>query len=211
LIVRFDGEAVRSAAQLARLVRETPAGRAVAIDVMRGGSTQKLEATLDSGQARGRARRFGLEDLEALELPEHPDPPEAPELPGMSRHEPRFDFRWHDDSLLPRSLFFKRGPARLGIEYQPIQGQLAKFFKLPGDEGVLVTSVDEAGPAAAAGLTAGDVVLEIDGRPIEDTRDLRRAVDKAAPSAELHVKVLREGRNLDLKVKLQEEKKASEN
>jgi serine protease Do len=46
VIVRFDGETVRSASQLRRLVAETPAGRAVAIEVARGGTTQKLTATL---------------------------------------------------------------------------------------------------------------------------------------------------------------------
>ena len=54
LIVRFDGEAVRSAAHLSRLVRETPAGRTVAIEVNRGGATQRLSATLDT------SRRFGF-------------------------------------------------------------------------------------------------------------------------------------------------------
>ena len=54
VIVRFDGEAVRSASQLARLVGETPAGRSVAIEVTRGGATQKLSATLAEGSRRVR-------------------------------------------------------------------------------------------------------------------------------------------------------------
>ena len=49
VIVRFDGETVRGASQLSRLVAETPAGRAVAIEVTRGGATQKLTATLAEG------------------------------------------------------------------------------------------------------------------------------------------------------------------
>ena len=86
VIVRFDGEAVRSASQLARLVGETPAGRSVAIDVDRGGATQKLTATLAEGKRRVRVfggkgfpgmREFNLEMPEwDVEVPEPPSPPE---------------------------------------------------------------------------------------------------------------------------------------
>src|SRR5262245_56573208 len=54
VIVRFEGETVQSALQLARLVRETPGGRTVAIEVSRNGAIQKLSATLAEGRERVR-------------------------------------------------------------------------------------------------------------------------------------------------------------
>ena len=49
VVVRFDGEGVRSAAQLVRLVGETPAGRSVAVEVLRAGKAEKLTVTLGEG------------------------------------------------------------------------------------------------------------------------------------------------------------------
>ena len=100
-----------------------------------------------------------------------------------------------------------RGPRKLGIEYQEISGQLAKYFKVPEDSGVLVTNVEDDGPAAKAGLKAGDVILKFDGRSIKDTDDLQRAVAKAEPGEEVTVTVQREGRPLELKVTLAGERR----
>ncbi len=194
VIVRFDGEAVRSASQLVRLVSETPSGRTVPIEVRRAGATQKLEATLSDEGKGGLLRHFGFDEVEP---PEPPRPPKAPRAP----RPPRFDFRWDEDGL-PGEFFCRGGPRKLGIEYQRIEGQLAKYFKTPGDSGVLITSVDEGGPAAKAGMKAGDVILKLNGESIEGRGDLRAALDGAEPGAEVTIQVLREGRSLDLKVTL---------
>jgi serine protease Do len=200
VVVRFDGEAVRSAAQLARLVSETPEGRAVAIELRRDGATQKLEATLAEGH---RARLLDLEGFRKLmpEPPEPPDPPEAPLAPEL----PQFDFRWHGDE--GPLAHWGGGPRKLGIRYQAIEGQLASYFKAPGGQAVLVTSVDEDGPAAKAGLKAGDLIVKLGDRPIEDARDLRRALERAEPGQEVVVQVLRDGRDLELTVTLGGERK----
>jgi serine protease Do len=80
--------------------------------------------------------------------------------------------------------------------------QLAGYFKVPGKTGVLVTSVDADGPAAKAGMKAGDVILKFDGKAIEDGHDLREAVSDAEGGKEVAVTVQRDGRPLDLKVTL---------
>jgi serine protease Do len=208
LVTRFDGESVRSAAQLARVVRETPVGRTVAIEVLRGGARQTLQATLAENTG---LRRFGdaeFPDIAALVPPRMPEPPEAPEAPEPPL-PPRMRFPWNDEGGGKSFLFdrvFERGPRKLGIRYQEIEGQLAKYFKLPGDEGVLVTDVDEDGPAAKAGLKAGDVILQFAGKPVKGSSDLRRGVSDAEAGSEVAIQVQREGRVLDLKVKLAGEK-----
>ncbi|HET7292859.1 MAG TPA: PDZ domain-containing protein [Vicinamibacteria bacterium] len=201
VIVRFDGETVRSVSQLRRLVSETPKGRPVPIEVRRGGAAQRLEATLSGEAGGGLLRHFGIdEDALAIEPPEPPEPPRPPKAPKAPR-PPRLDFRWDEDDL-PRALLFHGGPRKLGIEYQPIDGQLAKYFKAPGDEAVLVTSVEEDGPAAKAGIKAGDLLLKLNDRTVGDGGDLRRALDNLNAGAEVSVQVLREGRSLELKVTL---------
>lgn len=213
VVVRFDGEAVRSASQLVRLVGETPAGRSVAIEVSRGGATRTLEATLAEGGRRVRVlggpgmREFALEmpDFD-VEVPEPPEPPEAPAPPGAPK-APRAPlphaWAWRgDDGRDMVMRFFGGGPRRLGIEYMEVGEQLAAHYGLPGKSGVLVSSVDADSPAAKAGMKAGDLVLKLDGKAIGDGRDLREAVAEAGEGKAVTVTVKRDGRPLDLQVTL---------
>lgn len=201
VILGYQGEAVLSAAQLARLVRETPLGRSVPLEVSRDGAIQKLSVTPSEGGAG--PWRKGTPDVDVdVELPgllEPPEPPEPPQAPGpapswmgemLGRHwGPGFSFGWG-------------GPRRLGIGYQQISGQLARYFKVAGETGVLVTEVDEDGPAGKAGVKAGDVVLAFDAKQIRDGDDLRRAVRDAEAGREAKLKVQRDGRPMELGVTL---------
>ncbi len=190
VILRYEGETVLSAAQLARLVRETPSGRTVSLEVSRGGATQKLSATL--AEARDRLH-VGDFDIDIPEVPVPPVPP-MPPMPQIAPEAFRWDGRGHS------FLFDRGGPRKLGIEYQELTTQLAQYFKV--DKGVLVTSVDESGPAARAGLKAGDVIVKFDGEAIADAEDLRDEVRKAEGGKEVAVTVQRDGRPVELKVKL---------
>lgn len=214
VVVRFDGEAVRSAAHLARLVGETPAGRSVAIEVTRGGAQQKLTATIAGGQRHVRVFEGGslpgLREFQ-LELPEPPEPPEppealeAPEAPEAPEPPPvphAFAFRHGSGDMLRGMLPLAGGPRRLGVEFMEMGDQLAAAYKLSGEGGVLVTSVDEGSPAAKAGLKAGDVVLKFDGKAVDDGADLTSAVRAAADGKPVPVTVQREGRPVDLEVTL---------
>ena len=185
VIVSFQGEPVRSAAQLSRLVRETPAGRKVGLEVSRDGSVQKLSCEL------GRQREMNLSEL----------PPELPGLPDASQWR---DFGRSLGRDLGRGMRFgpQAGRGRLGITYQEISGQMAHYFKLEADQGVLITNVEPDSPAAKAGLEAGDVVLSFAGHDIEDGGDLREALADAKPGSEARIKVLRDGRHTELTVTL---------
>jgi serine protease Do len=60
----------------------------------------------------------------------------------------------------------------LGVQIQPVTPEIADGFGLPGPQGALVAGVSPAGPAARAGFVQGDVILTVNGRPIERMRDL---------------------------------------
>jgi serine protease Do len=195
VILRFGGEAVRSAAQFARLVRETPPGRRVELELSRGGSVQKLSCEL--GQRA--AGRSGENDARAFEfaLPELPELSELPELPE-GRELPLF--AWRDFGRGLRSFELPGSRARLGLSYQAISGQLARYFKLEADSGVLVTQVEPGGPAEQGGLQAGDVISSFDGHVVSAGSDLRQALRAAEGGHALSVEVVRDGRKLELKV-----------
>lgn len=187
VILSFQGEPVRSAAQLARLVRETPAGRHVGLEVSRDGSVQKLSCELG-----GRSQA----DLGEL----------APELRGLPDASQWRDFGRNLGRELGRGTrsFGLNGRGRLGIAYQEISGQLAQYFKLDAEQGVLVTNVEPDSPADKAGVKAGDVLVSISGHAIEGGGDLREALQSARPGHELSLKLMRDGRSLDLTVTLRD-------
>ncbi len=212
VIVRFDGEAVRSASHLSRLVAETPSGRAVAIEVNRGGATQKLTATLAEGGKRfrfygpdGSDKEWAFDMPEwSLEPPDPPLPPAAPGAPHALMVPPRAPrapkaFTWNGDGDV--FAFHRFGPRKLGIEYMELGEQLAAYFKA-GKSGVLVTSVDADGPAAKAGIKAGDVIVKLGAGTIADGDDLREALGSAEGGSEVALTVQREGRPVELKVTL---------
>ena len=201
VILRYQGETVHSAAQLARLVRETPPGRTVQLDISRQGAAQQVTATLAEG--KGVAMDFGhLGDLHGLALPhpsEVPDVPELSEMPDLAALLKEHDARRIGDDARDavRQVMRSRGP-RLGIRYHELSDQLAGYFKV--DDGVLVSSVDEESAAAKAGVRAGDVIVKLNGRKVADAADLGREIARLEPGVEATMTVQRDGHPVDLKV-----------
>src|SRR5467141_2457986 len=87
----------------------------------------------------------------------------------------------------------------IGIAAQGITPELASGLGLPQDSGVVVSDVDPGGPAAAAGVRRGDVLDVVDGRRIQILPDLTAALYRAS-DPRLHVRVLRDGRPMELQV-----------
>lgn len=198
LIGRFESERVRSAAQLARMVRETPSGRTVSMEISRDGNSTGFAVTL--GERKGGMRiPEGMLDLGELPMP--PDAAKPPEVPSLFEGLGKggglsFDREPGGGGLEPAAL--------LGIRYQDISGQLAKYFRLAEEAGVLVVSVDKDGPAGKAGIKAGDVILKVDGKQIRGSDTLRDAVAQLEADKGATVSVLRDGKPLDLTVKVGE-------
>ncbi len=194
VIVRFDGEPVRSAAQLTRLVRETPADRPVTIEVSRGGTIQRLTATLEEGG--GFTHILG--DVGDMHIDVPPVPP-VPPIPPVPPLEPLV--RESMDQF-NRDFFIQR-PGRLGIRYQELSGQLARYFKV-ADGSLLVSEVSEDSPAGKAGLKAGDVIVRVNGKTVSHGQDLREQAAKAESGSQITLGVQRDGKPMDLKVTVAE-------
>jgi len=92
----------------------------------------------------------------------------------------------------------------LGIQLQEVTTELAAALGLKEAAGVLVAEVLDGAPAEAAGLQDGDVILEIGGDDIAGTNELSRIVAAYAPGETIKMKILRDGRERNLSVKLGE-------
>jgi S1-C subfamily serine protease len=193
LITSFDGERVRSARQLARLVEETPAGRSVTAQVLRDGKPVELTVTPSAGdQLAGPLRRRFEFRNDAPGAPAFRMPvPDVPDIP-YEAFEPNEHF---DVRIWAR-------PGRLGVGVQSLTPELAEYFGVK--EGVLVTSVTKESAAAKAGIKAGDVITSVDGKTVDDAGELRRQL-RAEPDKDTEVTlgIVRDKKAMSMKVPLQ--------
>ena len=90
----------------------------------------------------------------------------------------------------------------LGIAIQDVTDELAGTFGVR--EGVLVAEVMKGGPAEAAGVRQGDVIVELNGAPIKEVPDLQRRVAAVAPGQPVRLKVIRERKPVALSVTVTE-------
>jgi PDZ domain-containing secreted protein len=153
VIVEFAGERVRSEAQLRRLIRETPAGRTVNLQVIRAGQTRTLSAKLQE-----RSNHLYVQ------------PPEI-QIPEMNINP-----RMQEPYLRYFGSLFEGGRPSLGISGDELTTQLAGYFGVKQGKGVLVREVVMGSPAANAGLKAGDVIVAVDGKSVATVTELRQAL-----------------------------------
>jgi serine protease Do len=83
--------------------------------------------------------------------------------------------------------------AWLGVQIQPVTAEIADSLGLKKAEGAIVAQPQAESPASKAGIVAGDVITEIDGASIKDSRELARKVGMAAPGTKIKVTLVRKG------------------
>jgi serine protease Do len=93
----------------------------------------------------------------------------------------------------------------LGLSVLTLNEQLAKYFGAPNDEGVLVESVEKKSPAEKAGITAGDVILRVGSRSVNDIDDIWRGLEKFEEGDKVEIEVLRKGSKKVMMVELDED------
>ena len=148
VIVEFDGVRVRGEAELRRLIHETPAGRTLEMKIVRDGKTRVLSAKLETA-----SKHYSFQGPNVNIT--------VPEI-----HIPPMDF----------SLFGDRR-ATLGISAENLTPQLAQYFGVKQGKGVLISEVTAGGAADKAGLKAGDVIVQVDGKPVSCIEELRSALN----------------------------------
>jgi serine protease Do len=182
VIVSLNGTAVESAAQLRRMIKETPAGRVVNLGISRDGQSMTIKVQLAdrrksmAWQPKGGEFKF-----------------EMPQMPTM----PDFD--------MPVSVVVVHQSARSGLMVENITPQLGEFFGIKGGNGVLVRSVEKGSRGEKAGFHAGDVVVKVNNQPVHDTSDFTHALRSSSASTAA-VTVMRQKKEQNLTLTLPEKK-----
>jgi serine protease Do len=90
----------------------------------------------------------------------------------------------------------------LGVQIQQVTPEIAESLGLPQPKGALVADVTAGSPAAKSKIQAGDVILSLEGRPIDTIKDLTRMVADAKTGSDVTLEVLRKGKRQNISVKL---------
>jgi serine protease Do len=100
--------------------------------------------------------------------------------------------------------FGKVSRGRLGVTIQEVNQQLADSFGLKRPTGALVASVEDDGPAAKAGIKAGDVILKFNGQTISSSSELPERVADVKPGTKATLEISRNGATKEIEVKVGE-------
>ena len=169
VILRLDGENVSSVRKLNRLVSEMAPDQSVRVSFSRGGAEQEVTATVGKRSNQSFASDLFPEGLKGFKWEGN-----APKT-----------FKWERPLINRGDLFDNNGDfsfsfsnsRRIGVSTMQLTKQLADYFGIPGGKGVLVTAVTDDGPAAKAGVKAGDVITAIDGEAVDSSGDISRVIN----------------------------------
>ena len=92
--------------------------------------------------------------------------------------------------------------SRLGVVFLPVSPGSATALKIDSDRGLIVRSVLAGGAGAKAGMVEGDVLLSVDGTPVNSLAELTAAVNAAAPYHRAEFEMSREGAPLNITIPL---------
>jgi S1-C subfamily serine protease len=88
----------------------------------------------------------------------------------------------------------------IGVEVQELTPALAESFRLPSARGALIAGVLRGGPADKAGVKPGDVLVEVEGRPVADPTAMLNVIAALAPGKPAKMKLKRQEKDLDATV-----------
>lgn len=169
VIVKINGEDVTSGRKLTRLVSEISPDHTARLTVVRGGTEREISVTVGKrpGPKFGEGSFAFPEGFEKFEMPKF-DMPKMPEMDLLEKY--RFEAGKPGEPMV-----WSFGNRRqIGVGLTPLTKQLSDHYGVTN--GALVNTVRKDSPAEKAGLKAGDIITEIDGKAVHGELDVVKAI-----------------------------------
>ncbi|HFC53971.1 MAG TPA: DegQ family serine endoprotease [Gammaproteobacteria bacterium] len=96
----------------------------------------------------------------------------------------------------------------LGVQVQDLTPELARAFAIPNRRGVVISAVVPGSAAEKAGLKTGDIIVAVNGRPVEDSADVRNRIGLIRVGSRVELKILRDGKERIVHATIGEEQHA---
>lgn len=196
VIVRFGSEDVTSIRKLTRLLGEVSPDHQVSLTIIRSGGEREIVATVGK-RPMPRFDEGAFANIPRPPFPASPDFPPMPKVEALPRIEaipgtPAPPFAW------------RTGPSRrIGVAVNTLTKQLGDHFGVAA--GVMIAEVRPDSPAAKAGLKAGDIVVEADGKEVKGEADLVRAIHESK-GADVALTIVRDRNRQTIRVTPEEVK-----
>lgn len=174
VIVGYNGTPVEGQEQFKRLIRETPPGRTVSLNIMRDGQQQSMKVQLADRKIFESSMAPHAPGDFALVMPAMPPMPAMPDFPRS----------FSDQTLI-------RVRSNSGAVLENLTPQLGDYFGVKNGEGMLVRSVQKGSAAEAAGMRAGDVIVRVGDKKITDNSDWREAM-RSSKDGKIPVVIVRD-------------------
>lgn len=162
VILEMNGQQIQGQEQLRQMLRATPAGRSVSLVICRDGQRQTLTTQLANRQEVER-RAWEQHLVVPGPVPDNGPPPQVGSGFLHSDRSLGTGAKAHRDFLGATTVL---NASFTGAQLEVMGPQLAEFFGVEGNAGLLVRSVEVNSPAADAGLRAGDVVIQVNQVPV---------------------------------------------
>lgn len=170
VILKVNGDEITSTRKLTRLIGEISPDHQARLTVLRGGSEREISVTVGKrpGVRWGEGSFQMPVPMEKFDLPRMDNLPNLQNLPRVGAMplppgSPEVPMAWGFGSR-----------RQIGVGVTPLTKQLADHFGV--ESGVLVNNVRENSAAAKAGIKAGDVITDVDGKAVKGDADLIRAI-----------------------------------
>jgi serine protease Do len=178
VVLQYNGQRVEGMEQFSRMVRETPVGRDVKMDIVRNGAPQTVTVKIASRRGSPLVGT-GIEGWQ-LNIP----PNFLPDIPRVV--------------MASRS-------SLLGVEAEALDGQLAQYFGVK--EGILVRTVTKGSAAEQAGVKAGDVITRVDDTNVKNPAEMSSRV-RGLRGKSVPLVVIRDHKEMTLNVMIADERQS---
>lgn len=194
VIVKFNGEEVTGFRKLSRLISETSPDHQARLTILRGGSERDITVTM--GKRPTPTFEMGNFEMTVPKVLERVQTAPGFRIEGFPEGGVGDVFTWNGDK---EGTFVFGSTRQIGVGVSSLTKQLGDYFGVADGKGILINNVNENSPAAKAGLKAGDVIIEIEGKPVANTMDLIRGISEKK-EGEVSLTILRNKNRQTVKV-----------
>ncbi len=183
VILKFDDREARSVRRLTRMIEWARPGEKIDMVILRDG--KEMPVVVEIGEGDDDEEFFGRHHGDfRLRVPHVPSPPSPPKAYTFSLGQ--------------------LSGSHIGVSLYELSDQLAEQYGAK-DGGALINEVLEDTPAEKAGLKAGDVIVEVDGRKVDDIGEIREIIGDKDDGDKVAVRVLRPLSNEELTIDVEVE------
>jgi serine protease Do len=194
VVVKLDGKDLTTSQGLSQEIRSRKPGAEITLKIERDGKPQDVKVRLGEYSEDNAKRELEIR-FPSLFPRILPRPPQRLTPPPSSR-SPLEGFRWEKRKYI-------------GTTLQEMNKELAEAWGARDGYGLLVTALEEDGPAKKAGLKVGDIILKADGKKVEAVGDLSGLLQDKKKGDKVKLDVMRDKKALTLDVPVAEDEKSN--